>query len=348
MFVRASLNGTFINAGQTFVIPIGSQIEVVNDIDGNQYTVATIGTHKWMLQDLKTTKYSNGDPIPNVAGYDDWFLPSGDELIVMQSNLIPLNIGNFALDFYWSSSELSANTAFAVNFLGGVQLSTNKSVVNHVRACRTFTTTDIYNIGDYGPAGGWIFFVINNGGGSFTYLEAAPIDQTSKAWSNITNITLGTTSIAIGAGQTNTTAIITQSITFSDWFLPSYDELTAMQTELYQHGAGGLDGGGYWSSSEFVSDGTQAYALFMSYAWGNYSKSTTYRVRACRRFTTNSIYSLRDMGPAGGLIFIIISNGGGSFTYYEAAPIDQSASTVWSNITTIINVTQAALLYKIL
>jgi hypothetical protein len=58
-------------------------------------------------------------------------------------------------------------------------------------------------------------------------------------------------------------------------------------------------------------------------------KYGTYHVRACRSFTANAgAYALRDVGPAGGLIFYIDGT-----TYYEAAPYDQSTSKAWSNIT---------------
>lgn len=44
----------------------------VKDIDGNTYNTVTIGTQTWMVGNLKTTKYSNGDPIPNVINANDW------------------------------------------------------------------------------------------------------------------------------------------------------------------------------------------------------------------------------------------------------------------------------------
>jgi uncharacterized protein (TIGR02145 family) len=44
----------------------------MTDQDGNIYRTVTIGTQVWMVEDLKTTKYRNGDPIPNVTGNSDW------------------------------------------------------------------------------------------------------------------------------------------------------------------------------------------------------------------------------------------------------------------------------------
>ena len=39
----------------------------VSDIDGNLYHSVTIGTQTWMVENLKTTHYRNGDPIPRIA-----------------------------------------------------------------------------------------------------------------------------------------------------------------------------------------------------------------------------------------------------------------------------------------
>lgn len=46
--------------------------ETVTDIDGNTYKTVKIGTQVWMTEDLKTTKYQNGDPIPNITDSTEW------------------------------------------------------------------------------------------------------------------------------------------------------------------------------------------------------------------------------------------------------------------------------------
>jgi len=44
----------------------------IKDIDGNIYHAVTIGTQTWMVENLKTTQYRNGDPIPQVADGAQW------------------------------------------------------------------------------------------------------------------------------------------------------------------------------------------------------------------------------------------------------------------------------------
>ena len=44
----------------------------VADYDGNYYHTVTIGTQTWLKENLKTTHYANGDPIPNIRDPEAW------------------------------------------------------------------------------------------------------------------------------------------------------------------------------------------------------------------------------------------------------------------------------------
>ncbi len=47
--------------------------ETVTDFDGNVYRIVKIGTQVWMAENLKTTHYANGDPIPQITGASQWY-----------------------------------------------------------------------------------------------------------------------------------------------------------------------------------------------------------------------------------------------------------------------------------
>lgn len=44
----------------------------IRDADGNVYHEVKIGTQTWLLENLRTTKFRNGDPIPNVTDFTQW------------------------------------------------------------------------------------------------------------------------------------------------------------------------------------------------------------------------------------------------------------------------------------
>jgi hypothetical protein len=154
-----------------------------------------------------------------------------------------------------------------------------------------------YQPGDRGPAGGFVFYVTDGG---LHGLEAAPMDQSDAAeWGCYEDNVTGAVGTDIGTGAQNTDAIVSFGCDdgspaalaatgyelngYSDWFLPSKDELN----ELYQNHAvvGGFVIDIYWSSS---------YQVDSSYPWAQYfdvegillydSKNTPFRVRAVRAF----------------------------------------------------------------
>lgn len=46
------------------------------------------------------------------GGYDDWFFPSKDEVYQMYRNLVCYDVGGFYDNFYWTSSERDADSAY--------------------------------------------------------------------------------------------------------------------------------------------------------------------------------------------------------------------------------------------
>ena len=63
-----------------------------------------------------------------------WRLPTKDELNVLYEN--KEDIGGFASDGYWSSTEHVNGNAWEQDFYGGIQNSSNKGEADYVRAVR--------------------------------------------------------------------------------------------------------------------------------------------------------------------------------------------------------------------
>ena len=79
------------------------------------------------------------------GGYDDWFLPSKDELNQMYTNKATINTtasanggSDFAAASYWSSTEVDISFAWFQIFNNGFQLSYSKDFEIGVRAVRAF------------------------------------------------------------------------------------------------------------------------------------------------------------------------------------------------------------------
>jgi len=129
-----------------------------------------------------------------------------------------------------------------------------------------------YAVGDLGPAGGIVFYVT---GGGLHGLEAAPEDQGVVQWGCMGTAITGADGTTIGTGAQNTANILAGCSEagiaaaladaymlngFTDWFLPSKDELNELI--LNQAVVGGFASINYLSSSEFNDD--RAWLQFLA------------------------------------------------------------------------------------
>ena len=77
----------------------------------------------------------------NEMGYDDWYLPSINELEIMYLIIgqgSGVNVGGFTDNYYWSSTEINENESFGINFYDGDIHPGEKLTSNYVRAIRSF------------------------------------------------------------------------------------------------------------------------------------------------------------------------------------------------------------------
>ena len=164
------------------------------------------------------------------------------------------------------------------------------------------------SVGDF-YQGGVIFYLFVDGetgyvAGETHGLIAAVADQSSGIrWYNGSYVTTGATSTAVGTGSANTDAIINvQGATetsyaaglaraytgggYTDWFLPSKDELNQMYiNKTTLEGVSGFTAFSdyYWSSTENVFNNAWAQAFFNGYQ-NYFHKGFTGNVRAVRAF----------------------------------------------------------------
>jgi len=159
-------------------------------------------------------------------------------------------------------------------------------------------------IGGPGPASGIVFYDKGDTLSGWRYLEAAHADMETTLrwvaqsygdnWRSFPNVETGT---AIGTGRKNTALILAvdpsapaakactdyRGLGFSDWFLPSIDELDLMYKVLKVNNIGGLENNWYWSSSQSSAFGAW-YQFFFDGYQTNSNKNNMVTVRAIRAF----------------------------------------------------------------
>jgi hypothetical protein len=206
-------------------------------------------------------------------------------------------------------SGLTTGTAytFTVTATNAIGTSAASDASNSVT-----TTSEVPMVGDF-YQGGVVFYIFESGdtgyiAGETHGLIAAVQDQSSGIqWYNGSNVTTGATGTAIGTGSANTDAIIAvQGATeisyaaglaraytvgsYTDWFLPSEDELNKMylnkatiNTTASANGGSNFSSNYYWSSTELGYSGAWAQN-FVSGSQANGYKGYTNGVRAVRAF----------------------------------------------------------------
>lgn len=193
----------------------------------------------------------------------------------------PLNVvykdGHKALD-YWT--------------LDGKEYDFNTPVTGNIKLVAVWRE---YNVGDIGPAGGYIIY--DRGAeytnGEWRFLEVAPSDMAgTTSWGDYCS----GTQTAVGTGKENTDLLVEQKYDviaekvrnltingYSDWFVPSKDELNLMYTVLQKNGLGNFKNDLYWTSS----NASDYYAWFQNFANGRQDsqlRSSHNYVRPLRRF----------------------------------------------------------------
>jgi uncharacterized repeat protein (TIGR02543 family) len=116
---------------------IGGDAQLTGIGDGQAATDAVVAHMEG--KSITGTAAQRADGLSH-GGYDDWFLPSRDELDLVYTNLQDQTspLGGFASDIYWSSSEGSGNFASRQAFGNGSQSYFSKGNGHRVRAVRAF------------------------------------------------------------------------------------------------------------------------------------------------------------------------------------------------------------------
>ena len=188
----------------------------------------------------------------------------------------------------------SPATGFAIN---PDAVEVNDQIDNN---CDGVLNDGPFAVGDYGPAGGIVFYLSGDSG-----LEAAPVDQDIDArvqW-GCPNIDIpGATGAAIGTGAQNTAAIIAANCSEATtaaklavayslnghqvWFLPSLDELRTLFTQKNRVGNFLPDPATpvyYWNSTQ-RTDNLVLTKAFNTGFEKDFVKSQPLRVRVIRAF----------------------------------------------------------------
>lgn len=280
------------NGGDTFPMP-GNNVTLYAQWSINSYTITYHANEAW----------GGSVPSPQIANYNTQLTVranTGD----LHQTATPAWMGED-----WESYKFvgwnTRDDGFGTQYEAGIDSIT---VTDNITL---FAEWGEYEVGDRGPAGGWIFYKKTSFIDGWRYLEAAArSEEEVLAWGVVgVDINGDDASVApeltgIGYGEINTKLIESEGdeyravfhccevaldgygFAFDDWFLPTRDEVFAMYNNLHNRptplGRFRADGY-YWSSSEFNDD----HAIKVGFTSGSEyydNKNSENMVRPVRAF----------------------------------------------------------------
>ena len=142
-----------------------------------------------------------------------------------------------------------------------------------------------YQVGDVGPAGGWIFHVDSLDEFDWDYLEVAPVITGAYPTMNGNTVMAETLPSNIGAGEVNTDKILINNLNYSannqllavmqaltwdfggynDWYIPSFSELELVRTTVLDS----IDLAGTYIGSAFENLTADFIWTSSTMAWGD-------------------------------------------------------------------------------
>jgi hypothetical protein len=262
--------------------------ESSNALDPNTYSVPLLTTNN--VTEITQQTAVSGGKITSDGG--SFITSKGICWSTMQHPTImdsKFESGSGAAEFNCLMSGLSVGTTYFVRSFAQNEAGTGygSQVV--------FTTSDSLIIG-VNYAGGIVFYLDSTGEHGLVCTES---DLRSNAtWGCASVQVPGADGTALGTGAKNTRDLVNNCATldnaagicdsleyhgYSDWFLPSREELKLMYVNLKAQGLGNFSDYAYWSSSEMTSNNAWQI-IFNNGLQQGASKSGVAYVRAVRPF----------------------------------------------------------------
>lgn len=231
--------------------------------------------------------------IEEIPSYSSLINP---EQIAIESKKIQEEMLKAGLD----GSMTDTTTEGLINFLLS-DLWNGKDTSSYVFSQKTSSEEGFYSknykIGDFGPAGGIIFYDKGSFSDGWRYLEVASEDVPGDyVYGKSGKLA---TSTGLGKGKENTELIIALNGKngsyaaiacaeyvgggYDDWYLPSKEELEMIYSKLYGNKNLTMAKTGYWSSSQLNSSYAYGFSFKKKKSFTD-SESVSYKVRAVRAF----------------------------------------------------------------